>query len=926
MRILAIRTLLLALLFLVGTAALSAQVIPTGRLVGTVTDPEGQALPGAAITISSPSLIRPQLSAVANEKGYYRFVDLPSGTYQVRVEMPGMKTLIREGIIVSAGKTVTLDTILEQSAIQETVTVTGQAPIVDFQSTTTGVEFKELLTTLPTERTFESVYNLAPGMYDSTSHGSDVRSNKYTVDGLTANRVDDGTSAVKIGFNSIEEVVIDTGGHKAEYGSVRGGVIQVLTKSGGNAFHGEANFYFRNKSMQSDNTKGTPFEGSVSGFDYEYLPGFSLGGPIIKDKIWFFLNFDMRRQNSFELGYPYGGEENTPINKDFYSPFGKVTWQLDAKNKIVASGWWRGDYTDHYFNGPAPYLTTLEGSSIFNNYGLFVSGQWSHIFSDNFLFDLRGGYYKDWNDMQSKTKVQNTIWYPEGYKTSSGEEYFIDTYRIQANAVGTYFLDDWFGGHEIKVGGDYDFTSWHNWYNFYEEPRFVDAYEPGYRMYELYYWDGVPYMAIWFQDVNRKVEALTLSGFVQDTWTPSRSLTLSLGLRYEFIQGRYPRQLVPGSSTEYLYEKTEHPVTWNTLSPRLGVSYAPFKDGRTVLKAGYGRYVAPLNLDYISYAMKGGFAYFLSMLNPDFTEMYRIDESTTADILFDPDAKAPYGDEINFSIQRELMADFAFSLTYMQKWEKRLLQRVDSNGINVELLKTTGQTEWIGYHIVEGTDPMTGETVQFYEQNSDKLATAYYHTNVPGTARTYRGIEAKLTKRLSHNWALVASYVYSKGEGILSTTYDDTWTTTNLYVEPNFTEFYRRGLLEHQRPHYFKLQGTYLAPWGFSVSANFQYFSGEPFTRQLRSVEAGLSLYQGSVRRNAEPRGSSKTTAGSLLDLRIQKDIRLPFGMIELIADLFNVFNSNRYTSYGTRTNIDYMEPLTMTPPRVIRLGIAVKF
>ena len=454
----------------------------------------------------------------------------------------------------------------------------------------------------------------------------------------------------------------------------------------------------------------------------------------------------------------------------------------------------------------------------------------------------------------------------------------------------------------------------------------MDKYEPGYYMYILAYQDNVPSWAMFFKDVDRKAQGLTASAFIQDTWSPSKSLTLNLGLRYELIQGRFPKQLVPGSSTEYLYSKTEFPVSWPTLAPRLGISYSPFKDGKTVLKAGYNRYYAPLNLDYISYAMRGGFYYFFANLNPDFSEQYRWGQSTAADILFDPDSKAPYGDEINLALQRELFNDFALSVTYMQKWEKRLLQRVDANGLDVDLFKSTGEVQWIGYHTVEGTDPLTGQPVQFYEQNPDKAGTLFYHTNIPGTTRTYKGLEIKLTKRMSKNWAMNASYVYSKGEGILSTTYADTWTTTQLYVDPNFTEFFRRGTLEHQRQHFFKLQGTYQGPLGFLFSGNFQYFSGEPFTRVLRSLEAGLDLYQGIATRNAEPRGSSETPGNFLLDLRVEKDFNLGSGNLALIVDVFNIFNSNKVTLYGSRTGLDYMATKAITAPRFIRLGAAFRF
>ena len=397
-------------------------------------------------------------------------------------------------------------------------------------------------------------------------------------------------------------------------------------------------------------------------------------------------------------------------------------------------------------------------------------------------------------------------------------------------------------------------------------------------------------------------------------------------MRYDMIQGRFPRQLAPGKTDEYTYEKTEKPVSWNVFTPRISLNFDPIGDGKTVLKAGYGRYYAPLNMHAISYAMKGGFQYFFIRLNPDFSESYRFGHTATSDILFDPDAKAPYGDEINFGIEREFFQNFSIGITYVQKWEKRLLDRVDANGLDVDLLRSTGELKWTGYHIVQGIDPLTGKNINFYEMNSDKGPTVFYHTNIPGTARTYRGLEIKLKKRMSDNWAMMASYVYSKGEGIINTTFQETWTTTQLYVDPNFTDFYRRGLLENQRQHYFKIQGTYKAPLGLMLSGDFQYFSGMPFTRTIRSIDAGLSLFQGVVTRNAEPRGSDLTPDNYLLSLRIEKRFGIGPGDLSIMVDVFNVFNSNKITSYGTRTGLDYMTPISITDPRYVRVGVSYRF
>lgn len=914
-------------LFLLLTTAMSySQVIPTGKLVGTITDNEGLELPGVTVTISSPSLILPQMSTVSNERGYYRFVELPSGVYKVVFEMPGMKTLNREGIVISVGRTTTLNIMLEQSEIQEEVTVVGEAPVIDLQSSAIGYIYtQDLITTLPVQRTFEAFYNLAPGMYDSAALGSDVRSNKFTVDGMTSKRVESGMSGVNIGFDSIEEIMVDTGGHKAEYGNVRGAVVQIITKSGGNKFSGELNAYYRNKSLQSDNTKGTPFEGQFVGFDFEVEPGFSLGGPIMHDKLWFFVSFNMRRQDVYLQGYPALSEQNIPVNQDFYTPFGKLTWQISSKDKIVASSWWRGDYTDHFCNS-TPRLTTEEGSSIYNDYSQFHSLQWTRAFSDDFIFSLRGGYFKLWNDMTSKTQIQRTYDMDTGILTTSGEEWTTFTSRYQANTVATYYADQWYGSHELKIGADFEFAKWHNWYVFHEDPQLKGKYEPNFYIWQLYMLNNQPYMAFLFEDIDRRCESLLFGGFIQDTWSPMKSLTFNIGLRFDHIEGRYPRQLAPGKTDVYTYEKTVKPISWNRIAPRLSLSFDPFGDGKTVFKAGYGKYFAPLNMHAIAFAMKGGFSYFFVMLNPDYTEDYRFGLTRAGDIEWDPDSKAPYGDEITLSVSREIFPNFALSVTYIQKWEKNLLERLDANGLDVDLFRSTGELNWTAYHIVQGTDPETNQTIEFYEQNPDKEPTFFYHTNVPGTARTYKGLEVKLTKRMSNNWALLVSYNFSRGRGLISTSFEDTWTTTGLYVNPNFTTFYRRGLLEHQREHYLKIQGTYMAPYGFMISGYFQAFSGAPFTRTIRSLEAGLSLYQGTATRNAEPRGSSKNPGNYLLDFRLEKRFNIGPRSLGLTIDVFNVFNSNKITTYGSRTVLDYMTPTGITSPRYIRIGAGFRF
>lgn len=281
------------------------QMIPTGKLIGTVSDMNNAPLPGVTVTITSPSLILPQLAAVSNEKGLYKFLGLPSGRFKVVFELQGFKGLIREGIIINAETTTTLDVHLEQGAIQESVTVVGQAPVVDLQKTQTGTTFnKDLIQSLPLPRDLANIFNAAPGMFARTAHGSDARANDFVVDGVKMQDPVTGDPYQTVPWNAIDEVEIETSNQKAEYGTVKGALVQVITKAGGNSFSGGANFYIRNKSLQSDNTKGTPLEGQYVGFRWEYIPGFSFGGPIKKDKVWFFTSLDVDLSSSYIQSFP----------------------------------------------------------------------------------------------------------------------------------------------------------------------------------------------------------------------------------------------------------------------------------------------------------------------------------------------------------------------------------------------------------------------------------------------------------------------------------------------------------------------------------------------------------------------------------------------------------------------------------------------
>ena len=286
-----------------------AQSILDGKIVGTITDDKGEALPGATLEITSPALIGKR-SAVTSARGTYVFLKLPGGTYKLTASMPNFKTVVQENIVVTAGSTQTVDLILPMGAIEETVTVTGAAPVVDVKTSSIDSKIsREMLDKLPTSR--DSFYDLSlstPGMFDvgknvmgsPTAYGGSTQENIFLVNGVdtTNPRGAAWGSMINVNYDNVEEVRIISLGSKAEYGNFSGAAIDVITKSGSNEFHGSLAGYGQLGTPKA----GPPKAGSLGrdwlflepGDDYRAFPksnlelDLTISGPFISSKLWFF--------------------------------------------------------------------------------------------------------------------------------------------------------------------------------------------------------------------------------------------------------------------------------------------------------------------------------------------------------------------------------------------------------------------------------------------------------------------------------------------------------------------------------------------------------------------------------------------------------------------------------------------------------------
>ena len=926
-----------AFLAVTSVALAFGQMTPTGKLTGTVTDDGKAPLPGVSVKISSPSLILPEMATVTNEDGLYRFFSLPSGTYKIVFELQGFKTGVREGIIVRAQGNIVIDMTLAPGEINESITVVGLSPTVDMQKTQTGSTFTtELIETLPLSRDLASIFNSAPGMFARTSHGSDARSNNFIVDGVKMQDPVTGDPYQTVPWNAIDEVEIETSNQKAEYGAVKGALVNVITKAGGNEFSGGVNFYFRDKSLQSDNTQGTPLEGQFVGFRRQFVPGFSLGGPIVKDKLWFFTSLDVDLSSSYIQGFPapatYGGPQpqSAPTNQNTYAPFAKLTWQLGQKDKIVASAYYRLYNWDHR---NASRWTVLDANSKEDSAVTIANVQWTKTISNNFFTNVKAAWYSLHQYILARNDLAPLVDEATDNinRGGAGSDWWYTRRRLQLAGDATRFVDNWAGSHEFKLGFDSEFAFDTTETQYYQDPHFEGVFPEGFKAVDIYLWDGVPNWAWVGTEYKQKNNLVQIGGYLQDTWSPIKRLTINLGVRYDFAQGSYPPQKTRDGS-EWVNETTIKAMTFNMLSPRLGLSFDPIGDNKTVVRANFGRYYAPLLMIYYYFNNPNQRSSFWAQLNPDWSVNYTTPVWSPGMTAVDPDISSPYADELNIGIERELFEDFSLSVTYIAKWEKNLIDDVDRAHLDWDAYLETGDLVWSGYHAVTGTDPWTDNDVTFYEMNEDFGDYHFVFQNVPGTARKYRGLETKLTKRMSDRWALQASYVWSRGVGVLNTSRDQSTGFTGFYDDPN-SMINAYGRLDYQREHLVKVQGTYAGPWGINASAYYQFGSGVPYSRVIRTYEAGLgSLYQGGVAIFAEPRGSYEMPDQHLLDIRIEKTFPVWRGELGVQFDAYNVFNNNRATSVGNTTNYDWFQGVDgqaiygIMGPRYMQLGLIYKF
>jgi hypothetical protein len=972
-------TVAFALLLLLASAIAVAQE-QTASLEGVITDQSGAALPG--VTVEAVNTRGQRFSTQSDTSGRYRFPSITPGMYTITATLAGMQKATVRNTEVTLGATPKVDLSMKLAQVAESITVSAEAPIVDVTSSATATSVRsETFDRLPKGRDFTSLVTQSPGTNNDpkaggiTVDGASGSENKYIMDGVDTTEPRTGVSGKVLITDFVDEIQVKSAGYQAEYGGAIGGVINVITKTGTNDFKGSVGAYYTPRAFGGVGGggcgAGSGTGGGACGLPTlqisaadpnasEYVtfprdthktiePGFTIGGPILRDRLWFFgayepgiesvdrtpsgftqsYSMDFRRDNA--VANIAGASGSKLLYKAVWNSSGYKTTNLLP----TASG--RAD--------PNPSLYTGKNDK-FTNWT--ASGYADFVASPQWFFSSRGGrFYNNYTQSGISTDVR--------YLFTGSNSVFSDAPPSQVHAAGysniptntaaskdAYTRDNlnldgsWYpviaGTHHLKAGVQVE--------------NLKNSVLSGEQNYLVrVYWNRAnpltgtrgKYGALRVRQFQRTgdVTSKNLGWFAQDSWTTMKDrLTLNIGVRAE-------QEKVPSYATEGITGK--YAVNWgygDKMAPRLGFSYDLFGNGRSKVYGSYGKFYDIMKMelprgsfggekwiegefnldtvDYLSLNCKGitnsisqrptcNGATFVN--NVDFRH-----PANAADLnLIDPNLKPMQQDEISFGVQQEISPMTAFGI---RATRKHLVRTIEDTGVLV-------------------TQPDGSQEEQFFIANpGEGVARHILGPDLPAMPkpkRDYTGLEFELTKRFSARWSLHASYLYSQLKGNYSglANSDEAVASGVARTSPNvnrafdglFNLFNAQGKavvgkLATDRPHQFKGTVAYSFPFGTTIGVHQYVGSGTPFQTEFSVQNIPFFAYgRGDMGRSPWLKQT---------DLNLTHDIRIGGYALQLGVNVVNLFDSktalNLYDVYSG-DNLRFPDPTDPTGKKNLAVG-----
>lgn len=965
-------TILLALAFWGGVS--KSQDITKGSISGVVRDASGAVVAQARVHLSSPNGDR---ETMTNSNGGYVFDNLiPGDKYNVSVAQAGFSESKAEDIPVGVNRRSTVDLTLQVGRASEAVTVQAAAEAIDLSSTSIGANLDEsLYKNVPVGRNISAVMSMAPGVADSggagaanpSINGASGLENEYIVDG--ANTTDPGFGGFGtysrvygplgngIDFDFVQQVQVQTGGFEAQYGTALGGVVNVLTKSGTNQFHGDLYGYFSPRQFEAGRTNANPLLTSK----YDFLAhqgsidyGGDAGGYLIRDKLFWYGGFNPLYLDTYKQADPiYANAALGVVNRRIttYDYTGKLNYNLGSKHQFEGSVFGDPSSTPMTYN--ASVSTTLAPGPIDRSdqskldYGTrtwtarytgALTNRWiatvnySNYFNNFTETPLLNGY-----QITDNTAVQAGT----GGSTTYGGVGFIEGSEAkvnQLNVSSSHIFTLW-GGHTVQFGYQFE-DDVYNDVRRYTGADFTLPSLPelgpaaGQNMYGAAFTrehtnpnDPTSPIVLTISRGNYSSPVVATdtryhAGYIQDTWTLGGRLTLKPGLRFE-------QQAIIGNAQKYIFAHN-----W---APRLGVIVDPFKDRKTKISASWGRFYEKIPLDIavrsLSFETSLTGAFYADPGPGNQPNLAPSNYVPGGNIAFQGDASsltpiaggtgAEYQDEVTGAFEHEFAHNLTFTGRFVYRYMRRIIE--DTSGVNVTqalagvpqiyVIANPSRALDIYQNAFPCSNPGVGNCTStgftaFANGTDNPIGPDGIVDGFPNVSRIYKSMELIVSKRFSTNFQFYGSYVLSKLYG----NYQGSFRGDNFQTDPNISSLFdftnsdglltgqnTPGVLPTDRRHQFKFFGNY--QWrAFNFGFAWAPTSGTPISR-LNDHPAYLNAGEIPV----GPRGALGRT-GWALPFNLHGEYTKPLGervRFKFVADLFNIFNQQQVVRVNQNAEIN---------------------